>query len=85
MLTIVTFIACPLNGQKLDVDWLLEGPYQDYEGTYRIKTAIHFGQSSNWPAAQADLDALGQDVLDMLNQGYNQHGIYFTRKVVAVW
>lgn len=55
----------------------LVGPYTDYPGEYHIRTAIHFDDGPGWPSDPNDLNALGEDVLNVLNDAFGEFGIYF--------
>ncbi|MEZ4957655.1 MAG: M43 family zinc metalloprotease [Saprospiraceae bacterium] len=61
--------------QNTPVKYLLEGPYNQYAGPYRIATAIHFENHSSW--SDTELDEAAIDIFDVLNQEFNQYNIYF--------
>ena len=71
------FLFLVMAGTGLgQVNFLLEGPYTDYAGPYRIKVAVHFVPDNSW--SQSELDQATLDILGALNAEFNQYEIYFS-------
>ncbi|MFQ5446391.1 MAG: zinc-dependent metalloprotease [Saprospiraceae bacterium] len=75
----MTGIQTPVSGQ---VSYQILGPYEEYFGTYHITTYVHFVESSSnkWATnlSTAQIQQRTEGILQVLNDAYNIHGIYFT-------